>query len=158
MTFLSTYDLLALHDFVADLPAAWLHRLAVYARPVEFRPGERLFREDGLADRLWLVHSGVVVLDLHVPGRGDIEVDRLGADAVLGWETLIPPHRWSFGAVSAEQTYAVEFYAGGLRGFAGDDPEFGREFCVRLLSRVSDSLQVARHRLLRERLFPLRAS
>src|SRR5512144_2922752 len=98
MTSLSVFDLMVLHDFVADLPGGWLRRLAVYGRPVHYIAGYRLYREDDNADRLWLVHSGEIAVDFHVPGRGDIEAERIGPGAVAGISALVPPYRWPLGA------------------------------------------------------------
>lgn len=86
---LSVFDLLALHPMAADLPAEWLHRLAAHARPVYRFAGHRLFREDGLADRFWLVHSGAVAVDLHVPGRGDVVIEQLGPGTVAARHRLV---------------------------------------------------------------------
>lgn len=86
---LSVFNLLALHPMAADLPAEWLHRLAAHARPVYRFTGHRLFREDGPADRFWLVHSGAVAVDLHVPGRGDVVIEQLGPGTVAARHRLV---------------------------------------------------------------------
>ena len=39
MPSLSVFDMLAMHSFVADLPATWLQRLAMAGRPVFFGVG-----------------------------------------------------------------------------------------------------------------------
>ncbi|WP_433788589.1 hypothetical protein [Actinoplanes sp. CA-252034] len=57
MTSLSVLDQLTLHAFVSDLPAPWLRRLASAGRPVYLPAGRRLFREDAVADRFWLLHA-----------------------------------------------------------------------------------------------------
>ncbi|MEU4424788.1 cyclic nucleotide-binding domain-containing protein [Actinoplanes sp. NPDC024001] len=147
MAFLTTFDLLAVHDLVADFPAEWLRRLAICCHPVTYAAGDRLFREEEPATRLCLIHAGVVTLDLHVPGRGDIVVDRLGPGAIAGWESLIPPHRWTFGVVAIEPVYAVEFYSTGIRGLTADEPELGRQLYARLLAKVGAGFQSARLRL-----------
>ena len=55
--------------FFAALPAESLRELCEYAEPVAHAAGERLFPDGGVADRFWLLESGTVALDLHVPGR-----------------------------------------------------------------------------------------
>jgi len=147
MASLTVFDLVALHDFVADLPSAWLRRLAVYGRLVHFVAGYRLFREDGIADRFWLPYSGVVAVDFHVPGRGDIKVERIGAGEVVGTSALLPPHRWRLGAVVVEELRAVEFYAAGVRAILAEDPDLGRDLYRRLLLVAEERLEAVRHRL-----------
>jgi len=151
---LTVFDLLALHDFVGDLPAGWLRRLAVHGRPAFHSTGRRLFREDATADRFWLVHSGSVAVDLHVPGRGDVVVERVGPGGVLGWSWLLEPHRWRFGAVVAEDIRAVEFDAAGVRALMAEDPELGRELNARFLAIVAERLQAARRRLVELYAYP----
>lgn len=154
MTTLSVFDLLALHPLVADLPIGWLHRLAEHARPVYRRAGHRLFRPDGPADRFWLLHSGTVALDLHVPGRGDVVIEELGAATLVGWSWRLAPYRWQFGAVVAADIRAVEFDAARIRALIAEDTELGRELDARLLAVVADRLRAARHRLIELYAYP----
>ena len=151
---LSVFDLLVMHPLAADLPAGWLRRLALHARPVYHVAGFRLFREEAPADRLWLVHSGGVAVDLHVPGRGDIVVERLGAGAVVGWSWLLPPYRYRFGAIVAEDIRAVEVDAAHVRSLIAEDAELGRELESRLLTVVADRLLAARNRLIELYAYP----
>ena len=151
---LTVFDLLALHNFVADLPAIWLRGLAAHGRPVFHATGQRLFREGAPAERFWLVHSGLVAVDFHVPGRGDIAVERLGPGAVLGWSWLLEPHHWRFGAVVAEDFRAVEFDATQVRALIADNPELGRELTARFLAVVAERLEAARHRLVELYAYP----
>ena len=60
---------LAGHGFLRGLPDRHVALLAGAASLVSFRRGHRLFEEGGPASRLWLIRSGHVALDLHVPGR-----------------------------------------------------------------------------------------
>ena len=151
---LSVFDLLVMHPLAADLPAGWLHRLALHAKPVYHVAGFRLFREEAPADRLWLMHSGDVAVDLHVPGRGDIVVERLGAGAVVGWGWLLPPYRYRFGAIVAEDIRAVEVDAAHVRSLIAEDAELGRELESRLLTVVAERLLAARNRLIELYAYP----
>ena len=158
MPSLSVFDLLTLHGFVGDLNEEWLRRLATAGRPVFRSTGHRLFREDAPAERFWLVHSGVVALDFHVPGRGEIVVERVGPGTVVGWSWARPPYRWRFGAVVAEDIRAVEFDAVQVRAMIAEDAELGRELTARLLDTVAERLQAARHRLVELYAYPAATS
>ncbi|MEU4419259.1 cyclic nucleotide-binding domain-containing protein [Actinoplanes sp. NPDC024001] len=147
MSSLNVYDQLAMHDFAADLPADWLHRWAEYGRPV-FHPSQhRLFSAGDPANKFWLINSGAVVLDFAVPGRGDIVIERLRHGSVVGWSWLIPPYRWRFGAVAAENVHAIEFDAARVRDMIADDPQLGRDLNARFLAVLADRLHHARARL-----------
>ena len=151
---LSVFDHLVLHPFFGDLPIDWLQRLAVHGRPVLRHPGYRLFPQDGPADRFWLLRSGVVALDFHVPGRGDVVIERVGADSVVGWSWLLPQYRWTLGAVVAQDCHAVEFDAAGVRSLLGEDPDLGRELTTLFLAVMGHRLQAARHRLVELYAYP----
>ena len=154
MPSLSVSDLLTLHDFVADLPADRRQRLATAGRPVFRGTGHRLFHQDTPADRFWLVHSGTVALDFHVPGRGHIVVEHAGPGAVVGWSWARPPYLWRFGAVVADDIRAIEMDAVRVREMIAEDAELGRELTARLLDTVSARLQAARHRLVELYAYP----
>ncbi|MEU8661504.1 cyclic nucleotide-binding domain-containing protein [Actinoplanes philippinensis] len=142
---LTTFDMLALHPLLADLPAAWLRRLTAHARPVDHGRGQRLFRADAPTELVWLVHSGHVLLDLPVPGRGDVVVDR--CEEFVGWAALVRARRWNFGGVVGDDLYAVEFHAAGLRDQLADDPDLRCELYARLLTVADAGLLATRHRL-----------
>ncbi|BEL05144.1 hypothetical protein Q0Z83_033350 [Actinoplanes sichuanensis] len=142
---LTTFDMLALHPLFADLPTAWLRRLTAHGRPVEYERGFRLFGADAPVERMWLLLSGSVLLDLPVPGRGDVPVDR--CEGFVGWAALARARRWDFGGVAGEDLYAVEFRATGLRDQLADDPDLRGEFYARLITVADDGLRSLRLRV-----------
>ncbi|NJP34906.1 Crp/Fnr family transcriptional regulator [Micromonospora thermarum] len=144
---MTTLDVLRAHPFVAELPEASLSRLAAYARPVVWHPGQRLFEPGRPAERFWLVRGGEVVLDVRVPGRGDVAIESIGPGGVLGWSWLFPPYRWQFGAVAVQRSMAVEFTAAAVRRLIETDDALGKELTTRFMAIVVDRLQAARGRL-----------
>jgi CRP-like cAMP-binding protein len=145
---IATRELLAEQPFLAGLSDARLDRLARCTRTTVLAAGHRVFREGGHADRFWLVRTGYVHLETHVPGRGDVIVETLGPGAVLGWSWLFPPYRWHFGAVAVEPTFVVEFDGTAVRRACEADPMLGYELTRRLVEVVVDRLQKTRLRLL----------
>ncbi|MFI1991494.1 Crp/Fnr family transcriptional regulator [Actinoplanes sp. NPDC020271] len=154
MESLSVFDLLVMHDLVADLPARWLHRLAGAGCSVRAPAGQRLIREDADADRFWLVHRGTVGLDFHVPGHGDIFFGQARAGSLVGWSWLRPPYRWTCGAVVTEDIHAVEFEADAVRRLMAEDPALAHSLGLRVLDVVAERLVEARHRLVEWYAFP----
>jgi hypothetical protein len=57
-----------------------------------FPAGRRLFEDGGHASHFWLIQSGHVFLDLHVPGQGRIKIESIGMGELLGWSWLFPPN------------------------------------------------------------------
>ncbi len=145
---MTTYDLISAHPFLDGLPAPWLELLTHTAKRSVRHPGHRLFREGDPADRFWLVRQGRIALDLHVPGRGELVVETVGPDTVVGWSWLFPPFRWHFGAVPTEESLTIEFDGPSVRRLCDGDPALGYELSRRFMAVMLDRLQATRIRLL----------
>jgi len=130
------------------LPAEHRERLLRVAREVDLKPDTRLFEEGGRADRFWIVRTGVVALDLHVPGRRSPVIESLGHGELVGWSWHFPPHVWQFGAQATHPVQAWEFDAVTVREMCAADPEFGRAVAVWVGRVVAHRLHAARIRLL----------
>jgi CRP-like cAMP-binding protein len=97
-----------------------------------FEAGSRLFEEGRRADRFWIVRTGTVALDLHVPGRRPAVIESLGH---LGATAMSPVRAW-------------EFDAGAVRSLCAGEPEFGRAVAVWVGRVVAQRLHASRVRLL----------
>jgi len=118
------------------------------AHEVSFATGERIFNEGGLADRFWIIHTGTVVLDLHVPGRQAAVIETLGAGRLLGWSWLVPPHHWHLGAEAGSPVRAYEFDAAADREMCAREPGLDHELCTYVAGVIARRLRSARVRLL----------
>ncbi|GHE38937.1 hypothetical protein GCM10018785_05610 [Streptomyces longispororuber] len=123
-------------------------RLMSAARAVTLPQGQRLFDEGGRADWFWVVRTGTVALDMHVPGRRSPVIEVVGSDELVGWSWLFPPHRWQLGASAASEVRAYEFDATAVRIMCARDPKLATDV-ARWVGRVlARRLQAARTRLL----------
>ncbi|MFF4527290.1 cyclic nucleotide-binding domain-containing protein [Streptomyces bluensis] len=118
------------------------------AREVSFAIDERIFDEGGRADRFWIIHTGTVALDLHVPGRRAAVIETVGAGELLGWSWLVPPHRWHLGAQASSPVRAYEFDATAVRELCGKDPELDHALLTYVSGVIAGRLRSARVRLL----------
>ncbi|MET8247669.1 cyclic nucleotide-binding domain-containing protein [Streptomyces sp. NPDC005202] len=114
----------------AALPAAHRERLMQLAREVSFDVGARLFEEGRRANRFWIIRTGTVALDLHVPGRRAAVIESLGHGELVGWSWHFPPYTWQLGAEAMSPVRAYEFDADSVRALCAQDPEFGRAIAV----------------------------
>ncbi|MGI5255941.1 cyclic nucleotide-binding domain-containing protein [Streptomyces angustmyceticus] len=124
-------------------------RLLGFAQDVSLSAGVRLFEEGGTADRFWIIRTGIVVLDVHEPGRGAMVVETLGEGELLGWSWLFEPYRWHLGARTRSDVEAYEFDAHLVRAAIDDDAAFGLAVtrCVAGVA-IGRRLRAARTRLL----------
>jgi CRP/FNR family transcriptional regulator, cyclic AMP receptor protein len=143
-----TAGALAAHPFLYGMSRDHLTVLAGTAADVTFPARHRLFEDGGSATRFWLVQSGSVALDLHVPGQGRMTIDTIGIGELLGWSWLFPPYRWAFGAVAVSPVEAFEFDARAVRACCESDSALGYELTTRLAHVVARRLQATRIRLI----------
>ncbi|MFF9011665.1 cyclic nucleotide-binding domain-containing protein [Streptomyces sp. NPDC014870] len=108
-----------------DLVPAARDQLLRQARQVRFAADTRIFREEEHADRFWIIESGRVELNKHVPGPGPALVDTLVAGDLLGCSWMIPPYQWLFGATATTEVHALEFDGRTLRGLCAQDISIG---------------------------------
>lgn len=138
---------LADHPFFSSMPATALRRIGAHVYRRDYAVGEELFREGDEADRFFLIRRGCVRLDMEVPARGRIDVERLEQDAVIGWSWLFPPYRWHLSARAVERTSVLVLDASMLRALMAADPVLGYELMRRFAAVLFDRLQATRQRL-----------
>lgn len=139
---------LAAHPFLHGMSRNHLAMLARAASDVTAPAGHRFFEDGGHAARFWLVQSGHVTVDVHVPGLGRVPVDTIGMGELIGWSWLFPPFTWAFGAVAASLVEAFEFDARTVRAWCASDPALGYEVTRRVAEVLTTRLKSARNRLI----------
>jgi CRP/FNR family transcriptional regulator, cyclic AMP receptor protein len=139
---------LAAHPFLYGMSDDHLAVLVDAASDVTFPAKHRLIEDGHSATRFWLIQSGHVTLDLHVPGQGPMSIETIGMGELLGWSWLFPPYKWAFGAVAASPVEAFEFDARAVRARCAADPVLGYEVTHRVARVLSKRLQSARGRLI----------
>jgi CRP-like cAMP-binding protein len=130
------------------LPAEHRRRLTDLARETTFPAGARIFEEGGHADRFWIVRTGAVVLDMHVPGRRAAVIETLGHGELVGWSWLFSPYVWKLGAEAQSPVRAYEFDAAAVRLRCEDDPALGAAVSQWVGGVLAHRLGAARTRLL----------
>lgn len=136
------------HPFFSGFDPIYFDLMLSCASPVSFNAGQQIFRENGNADRFFLIHGGRVALQTAAPGRGVITIQTIGADEVLGWSWLFPPYRWHFSARTLEATDGVAFDAQVLRQTAWENRDFGYEIAMRVGQVMLGRLQATRLQIL----------
>ncbi|MFI5689966.1 cyclic nucleotide-binding domain-containing protein [Streptomyces sp. NPDC051636] len=130
------------------LPAEHRTRLMQLAREVSFPQGIRIFEEGARADRFWIIRTGSVALDMHVPGCRSAVIETLGHNELIGWSWLFAPHTWHLGAEATSPVRAYEFDAATVRSTCQDDPPLGLAVAQWVGDIVAHRLRSARTRLL----------
>jgi CRP/FNR family transcriptional regulator, cyclic AMP receptor protein len=135
------------HPFVADFRPAHKARLAALAKEVRFYAGQVIFREGDDYSVLYLLGTGMVALELDVPGHV-LRVQTLYAGEVFDWSALLPHAGKHFQARALDSVTALAFEGDELLATFTSDPEFGLAFMLRLMGVVSERLRATRLQLL----------
>jgi CRP/FNR family transcriptional regulator, cyclic AMP receptor protein len=146
---------LSAHPFLHGISPDHLALIATAASEVTFPAGRRLFEDGGSASGFWLIRSGQVALDLHVPGEGHARIDTIGMGELLGWSWLFPPYQWSFGAVAVSPVGAFEFDGQAVRASFAADPELELEVTQRVARVLAKRLQSTRAKLIGASVHPV---
>lgn len=133
------------HPFLRMLDGDQAERLVRCAKEVEYRAGAFVFREGGVADALYLLCSGCVALEQHVPGRGVVRAESLCAGELLGLSWLLGDARWTLDARCIEPVRAFVLDAACVRAQMHEDDKLA----VELLTSTVHALY---QRLIRVRL------
>ena len=139
---------LAGHPFFSGMDPRYLQLAVGCAANVRFNAGELIFQQGYDAEHFYLIRAGKVALEIHVPGRGGLTIQTLGAGDVLGWSWLVPPYNWRFDGRAAEVTRAIVFDGKCLRGKCEEDHELGYELQKRVIAILGEHLDATRFRLL----------
>ena len=143
-----TATTLTAHHFLHGLPSGQIAKLVPTSCLVSLPSGHRLFDDGGSAANFWLIRSGSVALDLHIPGAGVIVIETLGMGDALGWSWLLPSPVWSLGAVTVQPTEMFQFDGPAVRALCDADPALGYEITRRFLGVAAEHLLANRIRLL----------
>ena len=138
---------LSAQPFLRGLAPGHCAQLAELCRHVVIPVGQCLFEEGSAARRFWLIDAGQVALQVFVPGRGQVTIERLGRGDVLGLSWMLPPYQWQFGAVATQPLQAFEFDAPAVRAACTADPGLGLELSKRFSAVTAHRLQATRLRL-----------
>ena len=136
-----------LTGFLGALTPAQRGRLRALGREVSFSAGERIFEEGDSADRFWILHTGVVALEMRVPGSRRIVIDSVRHGELLGWSWMFPPYMWRLGARADSPVGGTEFPAAPVRQLCAEDRDLGLALTRAVAEVIGHRLQHSRARL-----------
>lgn len=136
------------HPFFVGMSDEEIALMAGCARNARFAPGEYLCREGSEAREFFLVRSGSVSIESHVPARGPMSLQTVGDGDMLGFSWLMPPHVWMFDARALASTRALVFDGACLRGKCDRDPRLGYDLMKRVARVMIDRVHALRLQLL----------
>jgi len=140
--------ILAAMPFFEGVSPAHLDLIVGCAANVRFAPGAFVARQGENADNFFLIREGRIALLVHAPGRGDVTLQTIGNDEVVGWAWLVPPYRWHVDVKALTDTRALSFDGRCLRAKFEADPRLGYDMMTRFSQLMSQRLEAASLQLL----------
>ncbi len=125
-----------------------LQQIAGIAVPVHEPAGAVVFSEGAPADALWVVCSGAIALDMHVPLRGAVRIQTLGPRDLLGWSALVGDGSMSTTAAVTEDAELLRLPAKRLKELCIDDHTLGYAVMGFVARAVANRLRGTRLQLL----------
>ncbi len=98
----------------------------------EFPANEVIFTENSESTRMYVVDSGRVNLDIEAVPDTRLQVASLKKNEVFGWETLVPPYKYTSTARAVADCGAIVLDGTVMRKLCETHPDI----CARVMERV----------------------
>jgi CRP/FNR family transcriptional regulator, cyclic AMP receptor protein len=136
------------HAFLRGLSHRHLMTLITGARPFTAIPGELIAREGDSARAFFLIQSGNVDIETHLPGHDSVRVQTVGPGEVVGWSWIVPPYRWCFDCRAVDKVQGLSLDAHWLREQCEQDYQLGYHLLSHLVEVIASRLAATRVQLL----------
>jgi len=123
-------------------------RLVANATLRSFGVGEVLLREGAECDSFGVLVTGLLGMQVLVPGRGTVTLLTVEPGDVYGWSALVPPHRSTSTVLGIEPGEVLVFDAGDLRDLLAADDGLAATLYPRILQALGRRLTATRLQLL----------
>lgn len=134
--------------FSAELSDNVLEAIAAIAQAVNYPAGATIFREGSVDHHLYLIASGHVALEMHVPGHNRVRLLSLGPGDMLAWSSLLGEGRMTASAMAVEPTELIAIPARSLLDLCAAHPQTGYEVMQQMSLALAKRLLATRLQLL----------
>ena len=141
-------QILTEHPFFKDISPAMLEKIRGLSTEEMFDADQYIIRAGQPANAFYIIEYGLVSLEIYVPNRGPVTVERIDDNDVLGWSWLYAPRKWQFDARAMEETRMLVIDADKFYALIHSDPQLGFVVFKRISMVMSHRLQTARRKML----------
>jgi CRP-like cAMP-binding protein len=135
-------------SFSAGLPAPVQAKIAKLAERHAYRADEVVFREGGPHEHLLILVSGRLVLEMYVPGRGNVRILTLGPGDLVAWSTAVGNGHMTASGRALEATEVLAIQACDLLAECEADPALGFSIMRQVALALANRLVATRLQLL----------
>jgi CRP-like cAMP-binding protein len=101
-----------------------LSLLASIAQELDFTADEIIYEKGRIGQAIYLIESGQVVIETHIPDQGRLVLNTLGPGHFFGWSSIFPKEAKMAWTRSIEPTTVLAFSASALKEAMQEDPRF----------------------------------
>jgi len=134
--------------FLTNLSRRVQERILPLATPFKHAAGETIFREGDPSLHLYIVKTGHVALEVHVPPKGNRTILTVGHGDVFSWSALVEPRIETASARATEDCEILGIKGGALMDLCREDTEVGFEVYRALAHIITTRLNATRLQLL----------
>jgi CRP-like cAMP-binding protein len=134
--------------FLANFSPRVGEKLLSTAEQFQYKAGQDIFHEGDPSLFLFMVKTGQVAVELHVPSKGRRTIFTAGPGDVFGWSALVEPRIETASARAVEETTAFGMKGGELMDLCREDPQLGFELYRALAEVIMARLIASRLQLL----------
>lgn len=135
-------------SFLAKFSPRVQEKLLSAAENFQFKAGQDIFREGDSSLYLYIVKSGRVAVELHVPSKGRRTIFTAGPGDVFDWSAVVEPRLATASVRAVEDTEALGLKGGALMDFCREDCELGFELYRAVTEVIAARLIATRLQLL----------
>ena len=141
-------DLLSETRFADNFSDQVLDSLCRAARILDVSAGDVIFAEGTVEDEVFVIVTGHVALEMHVPHRGSVRLLTVGAGELVGWSGLIGDGLMTASAVVTEDGRLIALSSKTVRELCDADSGLGYMLMTRTAQAIAHRLLATRLQLL----------
>ncbi len=135
-------------SFLARLSPGTREKVLSLGQSFHYMEGETIFREGDPSLHLYIVKTGQVAIEIHIPSRGRCNILTVGPGDLFSWSALVEPRIETASARAVEETEALGIKGGALLDLCYEDRAAGFEIYRALASVITERLVATRLQLL----------
>lgn len=135
-------------NFLARLSPDTFDKLLAMGTTLRFGPSQTIFREGDPANFLYMVKTGHVALEMHIPSKGRRTFFTVGPGELFSWSALVEPRIETASARAMEGTEVLAVPADKLLDCFENDHKLGFELYRMLAELITIRLIATRLQLI----------
>jgi CRP-like cAMP-binding protein len=136
--------LLKKHPFFMDMEESSRKILCGCAKNERFDAGDMIVHEGEAADKFYLIRSGLISLEFHLPNKYPCILETLHDGDVFGWSWIVPPFKWLYDIRAVELSRMISLEAKCLCKKIQKDHALGFDLYSKFIPVMAKRLSAAR--------------